>query len=229
MQSRPPDRRSRALTRRALLIGFVVTLAASGGLAAFAASAPRRLRYRVTHALYGEIGSYINEIDQQGDSSIVHTQVHLLVRVLGIVLHREDADRLERWSDNRLIAFHGVTTVNGEVTEISGEARGDRFAVTSPGGTNLVPATVRPSNPWSAGFLDLDALMQTDTGTVEQVRVGKPESTAVTIDDVIMPARKYEIAATPSYTIWLNEQDVPVMFSVHDESGLVTFTLTERP
>ena len=192
----------RKLTRRALIIG----LAGAGAVSALpsrvsASVQPRLLRYRANHSVFGNIGTYSNNIDQQGSTIVVQTHIHLLVSVLGVVLHREDADRSERWSGNRLVEFHGVTTANGQASEIWGEARKDGFAVTSAQGTIVAPANVRPSNPWSAGFLDADTMMLTDSGTVEQVRISPPTSGSVMISDATIQTREYDISASPSYKV----------------------------
>ena len=217
------------MTRRALIVGLMGAGAMCGIPSSVSASArPRLLRYRASHSVFGNIGTYSNNIDEQGSMTVVRTQIHLLVSVLGVVLHREDADRSERWSGNRLVEFHGVTTANGQASEIWGEARSDGFAVTSAQGTIVAPENVRPSNPWSAGFLDADTMMRTDSGTVERVRISPPMSAAVMISNATIQTREYDISAAPSYKVWLDERDVPVMFAVNDKSGLVSFILTEQ-
>jgi hypothetical protein len=44
----------------------------------------------------------------------------------------------------------------------------------------------------------------------------------------VLRTQEYDISATPSYKVWLDERDVPVMFTVDDDSGLITFTLAEQ-
>jgi hypothetical protein len=158
----------------------------------------------------------------------VETQIHLAVRILGIVVHREDAERAEVWNGNRLSVFHGTTIANGETTKINGQAGPDGFTVTSPQGVVVAPADIRPSNPWSAGFLTSNTMLRSDTGLVEQVTITGPKAGAVKVGKDSIQAREYDIAATPSYRIWLDSTDTPVVFSVADDSGLVTFTLTDR-
>jgi hypothetical protein len=191
------------------------------------AASNRLLQYRVTHSIYGEIGTYTNRIDQQDDNVVVHTEIHLRVSVLGIVLHREDAEHTENWRDDRLVAFHGITTVNGKAAEVRGDARGEDFEIISPQGVALAPASVRPSNPWSSRILHSGALMLTDSGIIEQVEVGPPKRMVMTIDGAAIATREYEISAVPAYKIWLDEHDIPVRFTVDDESGLITFTLSD--
>ncbi len=186
------------------------------------------LRYRVTHSRYGEIGTYTNNIASNGPTTTVETQIHLAVRILGIVVHREDADRTEVWNGNQLSTFQGTTIANGKVTKINGQAGPDGFTVTSPDGVVVAPADIRPSNPWSAGFLTSNTMLRSDTGLVEHVTIAGPKAGAVKVGNDTIQTKEYDIAATPSYRIWLDSTDTPVVFSVADDSGLVTFTLTGR-
>jgi len=193
------------------------------------ASEVQLLRYNVDHAVYGRIGIYENRIDRRADETVVQNEIHLLITVLGIVIHREDAERSERWNGQRLIDFHSVTTVNGDSVEVSGHAKEPGFEVTSPRGTTMAPADILPSNPWSAGFLSSKTMLQSDTGEIESIQVSSPESSSVKVDDRTIAATLYKISAHPAYQIWLGPGDIPVRFTVADDSGLVTFTLTTVP
>jgi hypothetical protein len=208
--------------------GLLAVLAA--GEAAAAASGPEVLRYHVWHAIYGDIGTYSNTVEQTGDTTTVQTEAHFKVSILGIVLHREDAERTERWNGARLVYFHGVTTTNGRKIELEGKAEGDGFVIVSPGGTVTAPADVHPANPWSANFLGSDTMMRVDTGVIEPVHATGGAAADVTIDGKTMATRVYEIDGKTHYKIWLSAADqVPVMFSVDDDSGRVTFTLVTQP
>src|SRR5580700_2770017 len=72
----------------------------------------RQLVYDVKHSVFGDIGTYTNQIEQSGAIITVKTTAHFLVKALGVGLHREDATRTEQWQGDRLIFFHGVTVKN---------------------------------------------------------------------------------------------------------------------
>jgi uncharacterized protein DUF6134 len=204
--------------------GLLAAMLADDGTAVSAGT--HVLRYRVNHATYGDIGTYSNTVEQTGDTITVQTEAHFKVSLLGIVVHREDAQRTERWRGNRLVYFHGVTTKNGQPLVLQGEAEGDGFVIASPRGTVTAPADVHPANPWSANFLGSDTMMRVDTGAIEPVRVTGGEAENLTFDGATLPTRQYEIDGKTHYKIWLSETgQVPVKFSVDDDSGVVTFTL----
>jgi hypothetical protein len=204
---------------------FTVLGGLVGAHPAAAAGPPSQLVYRVTHAVFGDIGTYINTVEPDGTGVLVLTQVHFEVRMLGVRVHHEVAQRTERWQGDRLVAFDGVTDKGHGPVEIKGVARGNRFEITSPQGTIEAPATVHPANPWSANFLRSNVMMRVDTGGVEPVRISGGEPAAVTVGFHTVAARKYDIEGSTKYTVWLDGRGVPVKFVADDNSGQVTFTL----
>src|SRR5206468_11891228 len=152
---------------------------------------------------------------------------HFEVKMLGVKMYREDAERTERWQGNRLVSFRGVTDKGGGPAEVKGEARGNNFVISSPQGTITAPASVHPANPWSSNFLRSNTMMRPDSGKLEQVRVGAGQETTVSIDGATAPVLKYEVDGSTKYTVWLDRRGVPVKFLVDDDTGKVTFTLAK--
>jgi hypothetical protein len=204
-------------------------------LAVFAASTPpafaevHKLVYEVRHPTYGRIGTYTNTVDKEGNRTTVTTEGRIRVSILGIVLYRQDFDRVERWEGERLVSFQGRTTTNGNSVEVKGEAEGERFAVTSPNGMFMAPATVKLANPWSEIILKGSTMLTPDRGLLEDVKVRSAEMTELAINGEKTRARRYEIARVTGekrYEVWINEGGTPVMFNVGTRRGTVSFTLT---
>lgn len=217
------DRRTNPMAWLAIAI-----VAALAGIAEPAtAEAPAQFIYRVSHAVFGDIGTYTNTIEPTRDGVTVQTRAHFEVKMLGVRMYREDAERTERWQGNRLVSFRGTTDKGDGPAEVKGEARGNNFVITSAQGTVTAPASVHPANPWSANFLRSSTMMRPDSGKLEQVRIGGGQETAVKIDGATVPAVKYEVDGSSRYTVWLDGRGVPVMFIVEDDTGKVTFTLAK--
>jgi hypothetical protein len=191
------------------------------------AEAPAEFIYRVSHSVFGEIGTYTNTVEPTRDGTTVKTRAHFEVKMLGVRVHREDADRTEHWQGNRLVSFHGVTDKGDGPTEVNGEAHGNSFVITSPEGTTTAPWSVHPANPWSSNFLHSNTMMRPDTGKLEQVQIGAGQETTVQIDGAAIPAVKYEVDGSTRYTVWLDGRGVPVKFVCDDNTGKITFTLAK--
>jgi len=166
-------------------MGFNVVSAAS--------TLTQELRYQVQHSVFGNIGTYTNTVQSLGDVTTVRTSAHFLVKVLGVNMHREDAERTERWQGGRLLSFIGTTKKNDETTEIKGEKSDHGFVIRSSLGTFIAPATVQPANPWSAQCLNSTTMMRVDNGKIEQVRVAGGSDTTVAINGASIPVRQYHI------------------------------------
>jgi hypothetical protein len=220
-----PKARANPVAWLAVTIAGVLTITAAGGPAAAEMSA--QFTYRVSHSLFGDIGTYTNTVEPSRDGTTVQTQAHFGVKMLGVQMYREDAERTERWQGNRLVSFRGVTDKGHGPVEVKGEARGNNFVITSPEGTITAPWSVHPANPWSSNFLHSNTMMRPDTGKLEQVQIGPGEETKVQIDGATVPAVKYEVDGSTRYTVWLDGRGVPVKFLVDDDTGKVTFTLAK--
>jgi hypothetical protein len=192
------------------------------------AAPSQRLVYAVHHSRYGNIGTYSNAVDRTGDATTVTTEAHIKVSILGVVLYRQDAAREEHWSGDRLVSFHGVTTVNGKPYELNGAAEGDRFVLMSPEGPTVAPASVRIANPWSVNVLRGDTLLTPDRGRIENVQIKGGEDTTVTINGRAMNAKRFEIDrlnGQKRYEVWLDDRGTPVMFITYNPNGSITFML----
>ncbi len=219
------DSRTNPLARLAIsIVGLLGGLLIAGPVKAQDSA---QFVYQVHHSVFGDIGTYSNTVEPSRDGVTVKTQAHFEVKMLGVRMHREDAERTERWQGNRLVAFRGVTDKGDGPVEVKGEANGNSFIITSPQGTTRAPWSVHPANPWSSSFLHSNTMMRPDTGKLEQVRIGGGQETAIKLDNASIPAVKYELDGNTKYTVWLDDRGVPVQFLVDDDTGKVTFTLTK--
>lgn len=182
-------------------------------------------QYEVEHPTFGHIGTYTNIIEQTGDRTHVETVLHVAIRLLGFVVYRQDATRSEDWHNGRLVAFHGVTTTNGTSVDVTGEARGNTFVITTPDGTTLAPADVRTSNPWSPNFLGAHVVMSTKSGRTEDVRITGGGETPVTFDGKTQLLRQYLVDGQKRGVVWLDARSVPIAFKVWEDGTPIDLVL----
>ena len=207
----------------------MLALAIAMAIPASPASASlQKLVYQIRHPTYGRIGTYTNAIEKMGNETKVTSVGQIRVSILGIVLYRQDFSRIEDWIGDRLMSFHGVTTVNGNSTEVNGAAEGDHFVVNSPNGTATAPAMVRIANPWSTLQLSGDTMITPDRGFVENVVISPEEKAAIALKGKTVNTHHYQINRTSGerrYEVWFDDEGTPLMFNVNGRNGLVTFML----
>lgn len=211
---------------RSIVILVAWLLAAA--LAAPAAAATQSYEYRVIHPTYGDVGTYTNVVERVGDDTQVTSNLHIAVRLLGIVVYRQEARRSEHWQDTRLVSFDSVTVTNGDELKIHGEARDGGFAITGPGGTVMAPASVHPSNPWSAMVLKAAFMMSTRTGQVLPVRVTGGETEPVALAGTTLHLHQYEIDSDKRQFVWFDDSGTPIAFRTNEDGKLIDFVLQRR-
>lgn len=193
-----------------------------------ASAASQIYQYQVEHPTYGNIGTYTNTVEQQGDTVDVLTQLHVSVKMLGIPLFHQDASRVEHWEKGRLVSFQSSTDDNGKRIDISGNAQGDGFVVLSPLGRFTAPAQVHPSNPWAPQVLNTDTMMSTKTGKVLNVTVTDTGENNVTFDGRTMKLHQFFIDGEKHQVVWLDANGVVAAFQTEEDGQRVTFVL-QRP
>jgi hypothetical protein len=212
------------ISYRGLAAATIMFVAGFGGNAA--ALPDRTYDYVVENPNYGQIGTYRDTIEQDGTTRRIDSRLRVAVRVLGFVVHREDADCTEIWRGDRLVWFHGVTVTNGHAVEVKGEAKGGNFIVSSPAGTTTAPASVYPSTPWVPHLLGSRMLMSTKTGEVVPAQGTGGEPTFDRVEGVLVPVHHYVILSDKKQEIWRDGRNIPVHFRSVEESGPVDFRLT---
>ncbi|HXS41336.1 MAG TPA: DUF6134 family protein [Stellaceae bacterium] len=184
--------------------------------------------YAVEHPTYGNIGTYTNTVLRSGDNVQVKTQLHIAVKVLGVRLFHQDADRTEEWKDGRLVAFHSDTDDNGKKIDVSGTARGGNFVILSPRGTITAPPQVHPSNPWAPQVLDTDMMMSSKTGQVLPVSVTDTGLTAVDFDGKKMQLHQFFVDSDKHQVVWVDDNGVVQAFQTEERGTRINFVLMRR-
>jgi hypothetical protein len=207
---------------------FFAALLLAAAFAVPAYAAPERYEYRVIHPTYGDIGTYSNTVDRVGDNTEVTSELRIAVRILGIVVYRQEAQRIERWHGQTLVSFDGVTVTNGKSLPVHGVARNGAFVVSTPSGTITAPADVHPSNPWSTMVLDSRVMMSTRTGKIEQVRVSGGELVPVKLPGLNRTAHQYEVVSDKHQFVWMDDAGTPIAFRTTDDGSPIDFVLSGR-
>ncbi len=208
----------------ALLAGAVLAVPAGP-----ASAAPQTYLYEVEHPTYGNIGTYTNTVFRSGDNVEVKTEVHIAVRVMGIRLFHQDADRTEEWEKGRLVSFESDTDDNGKKIDVNGKAQDGGFVILSPLGKIAAPPQVHPSNPWAAQVLDTDVMMSSKTGKVLPVTVKNTGETAVTFDGKTMKLHQFFVDSDKHQVVWVDDEGVVQAFQTEEQGTHINFVLKRRP
>jgi uncharacterized protein DUF6134 len=182
--------------------------------------------YNVVHPFYGTIGTFTESIARSGGTTRIESHMRVAVKILGITVHREESDHTEIFRGDRLVLLESATTTNGTRLDVRGEAQGDHFVVTSPEGVVDAPADVAPSDPWVLKQLGVGTVVSIKTGRIIPTRVTGGEAVMISLQDVMVATRHFVAHGERQQDIWLNGQDVPIMFRSVESGTPIDFILT---
>jgi hypothetical protein len=206
------------------------TIAAAIGLSALAGASPALANrqiytYAVVHPIYGDIGTLTATVDHSTDEMRVDSRLSVTVKLLGLVVFRQETDITETIRGNRLVSLQSVTERDGRHFEVHGAAEGDRFVVNGTSGSFAGPATVAPSDPWFRWRTGEATVIFTDTGRIATMQISGGGYDRVAVNGAMVSARHFVAMGFKRQEVWLDDRGIPVMFRSVDYGAPIDFVL----
>jgi Family of unknown function (DUF6134) len=203
---------------RALLFAALLLLSAD----ARALEASASYRYRIHHAIFGDIGEHRMSL-RTGDGGIVveHT-AELAVEILGITaFHRRTRFR-EVWREERLVAFDGLVEDNGEPFPVTARAHGNRLVVEGPAGRTEAPAATAPSEPSLEFAIERARFFDSRTGALLNATVTRAGREPLKVGARVVEATRYEIGGDLKQHVWFDDSGAWVQWRLWRQGAAIT-------
>jgi hypothetical protein len=181
--------------------------------------------YSVVHPFYGNIGTLTDTINLSPEERRSDWRLRVAVKLLGIVVYRQESDTTLIVLGNRLISLQSVTEKGGRHTEVHGEAEGDQFVVNATSGSFTGPATIAPSDPWALKRVGAETMVYLDTGRIIDVVVSGGEYDLVSVNGAPVSARHFVVTGDKRQEVWLDNRKTPIMFRTVEDGTPIYFVL----
>ena len=181
--------------------------------------------YAVRHPLYGKIGTFTDTIDRKPETMRIDGRLRIAVKLLGIVVYRQESDITAIMRDDRLVSLQSATKKEGEYLEVRGEAQGDQFVVNATAGSFAGPATSLPSDPFFLKGTGDGTMVFTDTGEIINVQVSGGDHGSVSVNGNSVGVRHFVVEVFTRREVWIDSQGIPVKFRVVDNGTAIDFVL----
>lgn len=177
---------------RAVLLGGALALPAAAAATTSDATA-RDMLFRVTLD-DKDIGVHRFRVSRQDDRELVEIQADFDVSFLAIPVYSYDHRNREVWRGGCLERIESKTDDNGDEFRVDGEARGDRFVVSTRSDSFELDADcVMSFAYWNRDFLSQGRLLNAQTGEYLPVTVEELGSEQLRLSDASVPARGYRL------------------------------------
>ncbi len=152
------------------------------------------------------LGHHRITVQEAGAQKIVEVEIALDVRLAFFTLYEYRHHNREVWEDGKLLSLESTTDDNGDRYEVRARRTHDGILVDGADGRFIAPADVVPTSYWNPRTLQADALLDTQRGTLRDVRVSPMARESVRIGDRSIPARRYRIAGDLNLDIWYDDR-----------------------
>jgi MFS family permease len=181
--------------------------------------------YRVTHSLFGEVGTFTQSITHDGDRIVVDSHLDVQVTVLfsKIVLHEVRSTVREIWSAGRLLTYDSVTLEDGELTEIHGRAEDDAFTISGPSGEARLPADISSLTRWSIALTHMNLLLSPETGRLRRVAITGGARQRLDLGNGPVLTTHFIAHGDESFELWYDKDEHLVKLELKTATGKVSF------
>ena len=160
-----------------------------------------------------EIGTHYFTLSESNGRQTIQTEARFDVKVLFVNLYRYRHQSTEVWQGNCLRSIDSETDANGkpflvEGNLVAGQSNDNYFQVNAAGAETELPPCVMTFAYWNPIFLDEDKLLNSQTGTYEDVTITRIGEESLQLDGEAVAAVKYliDLKAGP-ITLWYAAND----------------------
>jgi hypothetical protein len=186
---------------------------------------PQVYTYSVLHPIYGEIGTLTETINRSSETTRIDARLRIAVKLLGIVVSRQETDTTEILHADRLVSLQSVTEKDGQHFEVHGRIQGDQFVVNAMAASFAGPATIVPSDPWVLKRTGEQTVVFTDTGRITNTYISGGDYDTVSVNGASVSARHFIVMGDKRQEVWLDNREIPVMFRTVEDGTPIDFVL----
>ncbi len=127
------------------------------------------------------VGQHHITFSHDGGAVVAETRFDVKIKILTLTVYEYLYTSQERWKNGQLMSLKARTDDGGDITEINVSRTGYALAVDNGSKSEIVNAQTYPTTHWNAGVLGSTKVINTITGSINNVRIeNKGTATVVT-------------------------------------------------
>jgi hypothetical protein len=166
--------------------------------------------------------------DRRGDAVVANSRLDIQVKVLMVTAYRFLYTSTDVWQNGCLVALNAMVDDNGKTKTIRAEQRDGGLTVVGPGGTQVGPSDLFPTNHWNAGVIGSTRVIDTLKGTVADVRISDRGIETVTAGGKKQPARRFVYTGDVETEVWYDDSGRWLKMRFAAQDGSVVEYICER-
>ena len=155
-----------------------------------------------------EIGFHDFTVVEQADSTRVDIDARFDVKFLFFNAYRYRHQNSETWNADCLVTVQAATNDNGRRSTVAGSVEGDAFVVKTSAAETNVGSCPMSFAYWNPSLLQANALLNTQTGELQQLEVTPMGEEMVRYGDAELRANRYDLSVEgQAISLWYGVDD----------------------
>lgn len=168
------------------------------------------------------IGYHQVKINTEANRKTVHTQANFDVRFLLIPVYSYEHETRELWEDGCLVDINSSTDDNGDDYYISSKQQSKELALETQNGSTSLDGCVRTFAYWDIELMQVERLLNTQTGEYQSVSVTDMGTNMLTVDEKQIEARQFRLVSEEmTIDLWYTKDMHWLALESVTESGAV--------
>ena len=168
-------------------------------------------------ALYGErilfdvyrndkrVGTHEVLFKRDGETLVVDSDFNLSLRILGLFTYDYRYQSSESWANGTLIALDATIDDNGDETSVRVTKTNGMLKIAGPGAEEIAPLGIYPTTHWNAGVIGTTQVINTITGSVNNVILKDKGRMDVPTGDTVRSATHFAYQGDLSTEVWYDD------------------------
>jgi hypothetical protein len=151
------------------------------------------------------VGRHTVAFARRGGELIAESRFDVTVRVVGIAVYRYTYASTDVWRGGCLISSRTDIDDDGDRSVIEAVREGQELVIRGPSGTVRSRAAIVSTNHWYAGVLGDRQVLNTLTGTIDDVVIVDRGADIKRINGANAPVRRYAYTGALSTEVWYDD------------------------
>ena len=167
-----------------------------------------------------QVGDHSVVFEPAGPDLKATSRFHLEVPFLFITAYRFSYESVALWQGDRMVSLTATTDDGGDRTRVEAAWQGESLQVIGPQGVESDPAPIFPTDHWHPGVLEADRVVNTITGSINQVALTEQGTDTVETERGPVLATHYAYTGDLATDIWFDRSGrwVKLRFEAKDGS-----------
>ncbi len=152
------------------------------------------------------VGAHEVRFRRDGNQIVADSSFDLSLRILGLFTYTYSYQSSEKWENNQLVALNATIDDNGDISSVRVDKTDGQLQVIGPTSQEIGVPDLFPTTHWNSNVVGATQIINTITGSINEVTMVDMGRTEVPAGDTLRPATHFAYQGELSTEVWYDDE-----------------------